>query len=178
MQESRIYGSVRGAPSNGCPYRNQFSSCCARPAFLRRISARLSKELDGFRHTPHFQQGHRRLPSRFFCILARAGAETPWLAGVPRRFQARDPVRIIGSIAAGVNSILRIASGRTSARSPVAANRNRISGATCRWPAPSFIKLFACHRPRGQTKIYACDADCASGMLPLNRVPRSAKCLF
>ena len=37
----------------------QFSSSCARPAFLRRISARLSKELDGFRHTPHFRQGHR-----------------------------------------------------------------------------------------------------------------------
>ena len=37
----------------------QFSSCCARPAFLRRISARLSKELDGFRHTPHFRQGRR-----------------------------------------------------------------------------------------------------------------------
>ena len=29
----------------------QFSSCCSRPPFLRRISARLSKELDGFRRT-------------------------------------------------------------------------------------------------------------------------------
>jgi hypothetical protein len=29
MQESCPYGSVRGAPSNGCPYRNPFSSCCA-----------------------------------------------------------------------------------------------------------------------------------------------------
>src|SRR6516164_5607347 len=28
-------------------------------AFLRRISARLSNELDGFRPTPHFRQGHR-----------------------------------------------------------------------------------------------------------------------
>src|SRR6516164_620950 len=32
----------------------QFSTCCVRPAFLRRISARLSKELDGFRRTPRF----------------------------------------------------------------------------------------------------------------------------
>jgi hypothetical protein len=32
----------------------QFSSCCVRPAFLRRISARLSKKLDGFWPTPHF----------------------------------------------------------------------------------------------------------------------------
>jgi hypothetical protein len=37
----------------------QFSTCCVRPAFLRRISARLSKELDGFRRTPRFRQGHR-----------------------------------------------------------------------------------------------------------------------
>jgi hypothetical protein len=121
----------------------------------------------------------RRVPSRS-SVPARGGAETPRLAGAPRRFQARDPVRIIGSIAAGVNSVLRIASGkdqRSFAGSPVAVNRYRISGTICRWPTPSFIKLFACHRPRGQTKIYPCDADCASGMLPLNRDPRSAKCL-
>ena len=37
----------------------QFSSCCARPAFLSRISTRLGKELDGFRRSPHFRQGHR-----------------------------------------------------------------------------------------------------------------------
>ena len=31
----------------------------SKTAFLRRISARLSKELDGFRRTPCFRQGHR-----------------------------------------------------------------------------------------------------------------------
>jgi hypothetical protein len=39
----------------------QFSSCCAGPAFLRRISVRLSKELDGFQRTPRFRQGYREI---------------------------------------------------------------------------------------------------------------------
>jgi len=30
------------------------------------------------------------------------------------------------------------------------------------WPTPSFVKLFACHRPRGQTKPYLCDVTVAS----------------
>src|SRR5882762_1317148 len=34
MQESCTYGSVRGAPSNGCPYRNQPTSSTRSPGFV------------------------------------------------------------------------------------------------------------------------------------------------
>ena len=50
----------KAPPLEGCGFGlvvPAFSSCCVRPAFLRRISARL--ELDGFQRTARLRQGHR-----------------------------------------------------------------------------------------------------------------------
>jgi len=55
MQESCTYGSVRGAPSNGCPYRNRAMQerlkaiiaefCCKPPSpdYLRLLSADITE---------------------------------------------------------------------------------------------------------------------------------------
>ena len=119
----------------------------------------------------------RRVPSRF-SVPSRARAQQRPGSSVRRDgFRRGTP---FGS-SDQLPQVCELFRGKTSAhlrprRSPQIGIG--FSGPTCRWPAPSFIKLFACHRPRDQTKIYPCDADCASGMLPLNRDPRSAKCLF
>ena len=46
----------RGVDSN---FSSAILIVLRRPAFVRRISARLSKELNGLRRSPHFRQGHR-----------------------------------------------------------------------------------------------------------------------